>query len=253
MASSVDSLYLEKKMVAYEPLLAAAGSNDSKKDNASDGEACTPEPLTDFHRRRGQNRRSRNYYLRVTFQALVVAFALFGVLNVVGAVVGIPLPVESVESRSCNCGNSSEEIEALGCRFDGIAAAFLPPHCRDHALLAEFDRSGDDDSDGSWIYWADPEKTLRLNETGMMRVALDRGWFWASQKYHIVHCTFNWRKQWRAMLARQGKGNGRGAAEKVEKRFLNEDHIKHCGEIDQMSNPLDKLSTQSGIALNADL
>lgn len=45
--------------------------------------------------------------------------------------------------RGCYCGTSSTEAKSMGCKYDSLAAAWLPEHCRDDELTAEFDRSGD--------------------------------------------------------------------------------------------------------------
>ena len=87
---------------------------------------------------------------------------------------------DGVEFISCSCGSSSAEAFALGCKFDGIAAAFLPPHCRDDELLDEFDRSGEN-PDGTWNYWRDPKMKYRLNMAEMGPLADHEQPFYASQ------------------------------------------------------------------------
>lgn len=62
------------------------------------------------------------------------------------------MPAENLSS--CSCGDSLAEAMALSCRYDTIAAAWLPPHCRDAELMAQFDTSGPG-VDGAWTYYAD--------------------------------------------------------------------------------------------------
>lgn len=66
--------------------------------------------------------------------------------------------------RSCYCGNSTAEARTLGCEYDPLSAAWLPAHCRDDDLTAEFMN----DKDGPWEYWADHDhqKPLTLLEVG---------------------------------------------------------------------------------------
>lgn len=70
--------------------------------------------------------------------------------------------------RSCACGNSTAQARELGCKFDALSAAWLPPHCRDDDLLDEFLNH----KDGPWEYWADQEhqQPLSMEEVGELGV-----------------------------------------------------------------------------------
>jgi hypothetical protein len=52
---------------------------------------------------------------------------------------------------SCRCGESVAEALSLGCKYDSLAVAWLPPHCRDDELTAEFEAQGTGPN-GSWTY-----------------------------------------------------------------------------------------------------
>lgn len=139
---------------------------------------------------------------------------------------------------SCDCGGNTKEAKALGCKYDSLAAAWLPEHCRDDELTAEFERSGDGPN-GTWLYWADTKHTqvLTLDEVAVM--ADQPGMkFHMSNHWHVVHCIFYWRKEHRFRF------NGKI----VEPRSDNEAHIKHCGEL--ILNPA--YGTIAGVALNTD-
>lgn len=143
---------------------------------------------------------------------------------------------------SCSCGTSHAEALSRGCKFDGIAAAFLPAHCRDDELLEEFDRSGEN-PDGSWNYWRDPKMQHRLNLSELGELADQQEPFYASQMWHVVHCTFNWRKQFRQPKT--------GVVIEHEADSIH--HVTHCEDIFKMRIPLTQIATISGVGLNMDI
>ncbi|KAK2010902.1 hypothetical protein LZ32DRAFT_562112 [Colletotrichum eremochloae] len=140
---------------------------------------------------------------------------------------------------SCDCGNSTAEAVALGCKYDSLAAAWLPEHCRDDELTAEFERSGPG-PDGKWTYWADTAHTKELSVEEIAKMGDDKELrFHMSGHWHVLHCIFYWRKEHRARF------NGK----MVEPRSDNEKHIKHCGNI--FLDP--GYGTVAGVALNTDM
>jgi len=141
---------------------------------------------------------------------------------------------------SCDCGANTREALSLGCKYDSLAAAWLPPHCRDDELTAEFERSGDGPN-GTWTYWADTAHTqpLTLDEVALLADTPERR-FHMSNHWHVVHCIFYWRKEHRFRFT-----NGQKI---VEPRSDSEHHIKHCGEMFLGH----EYGTISGVALNTD-
>ncbi|KAI3546925.1 hypothetical protein CABS01_01157 [Colletotrichum abscissum] len=141
---------------------------------------------------------------------------------------------------SCDCGNSTAEAVTLGCKYDSLAAAWLPEHCRDDELTAEFERSGPG-PDGQWTYWADTAHTqeISVEEIAKMADNQEEMRFHMSGHWHVLHCIFYWRKEYRARF------NGKI----VEPRSDNEKHIKHCGKI--FLDP--GYGTVAGVALNTDM
>ncbi|GAA87333.1 similar to An01g11330 [Aspergillus luchuensis] len=131
----------------------------------------------------------------------------------------IPTNTHPPTPNTCHCGNSTTEALTLGCKFDSLAAAWLPPHCRDDELTAEFERAGPN-PDGSWTYYADDyhtvpmaiEEVAALADNQSARVQMTRDW-------HVVHCLFYWRKMFRVR-------DLEGVI--VEPSFDHEEHIKHC-------------------------
>lgn len=141
--------------------------------------------------------------------------------------------------RSCNCGASVAEAISRGCKYDSLAAGWLPEHCRDDELTAEFERAGDG-PDGSWIYWVDRNHTQEIPLEELATKGDDPDFrFHMSIEWHKVHCIYYWRKEHRARF------NGK----KVERRSDSEPHINHCGMIlSGMAGP----GTVAGVELNMD-
>jgi hypothetical protein len=124
-------------------------------------------------------------------------------------------------ASGCDCGASIAEAISMGCKFDSLAAAWLPAHCRDDELTAEFQTVGDG-PDGNWIYYADVNhtSTLTLDEVAAL-ADIPSATVHMGPTHHKMHCRFYWRKQYRV----KSKNDGRI----VEPNFDNEGHIKHCG------------------------
>ncbi|KAF4785741.1 hypothetical protein HER10_EVM0009431 [Colletotrichum scovillei] len=141
---------------------------------------------------------------------------------------------------SCDCGNSTAEAVTLGCKYDSLAAAWLPEHCRDDELTAEFERSGPGPN-GEWTYWADTAHAQEISVQEIAKMADNQAElrFHMSGHWHVIHCIFYWRKEHRARF------NGK----MVEPRSDNEKHIKHCGKI--FLDP--GYGTVAGVALNTDM
>jgi hypothetical protein len=139
---------------------------------------------------------------------------------------------------SCDCGNSTKEAFALGCKYDSLAAAWLPEHCRDDELTKEFERSGPG-VNGQWTYWSDKAHTkeISIEEIAMMADDPEQR-FYMTGHWHVIHCIFYWRKEHRARF------NGKS----VEPRSDSEHHIKHCGKI--FLDP--GVNTRAGVPLNTD-
>ena len=140
------------------------------------------------------------------------------------------------ENLRCVCGNSTQEALSLGCKYDSLATAWLPAECRDDELTAEFELAGPN-ADGSWPYYADHDHTIELDLEQVAMLADQPGAMWYSTwEWHVKHCAFYWRKQWRAWQ------EGRGLLEMENSRF---EHIVHCEK-----TFLDKVATRAEVKLN---
>lgn len=120
----------------------------------------------------------------------------------------------------CSCGSSINEAQSLSCVYDTMAAAWLPPHCRDPELTSIFDHSGPSDG-GSWRYYADKNGSVRLSPHQISLLAdkpKGENVFWATREWHLAHCLFYWQK-----LVRMRDTNAI-----MERRFDGWAHAKHC-------------------------
>lgn len=167
------------------------------------------------------------------------ALAIWGLWTIVSRPFLTPgLRANNAEAQSlgCSCGDSVDEALSLGCKFDALAMAWLPEHCRDDELTAEFDTTGKGPG-GSWVYYADTAHTIEVDvsEVAAMgddpskRVHMDNDW-------HQIHCIYYWLKLHRS------RSNGKI----VEPRSDTEGHIRHCGMVFQ--GP--PFGTISGVALD---
>ncbi len=145
----------------------------------------------------------------------------------------------AVPRKSCYCGRTTEEAKAMGCKYSSLNAAWLPEHCRDDELTAEFEQSGDG-PDGQWLYWADKARTQPLSVDQVAELANDpRAIFYMSGHWHVIHCLFFWRMEHRSRF------NGKF----VEGRSDTEKHILHCMQV--IANP--QIGVGAGVSLNADV
>ncbi|KAL4742411.1 hypothetical protein BDV11DRAFT_180805 [Aspergillus similis] len=117
----------------------------------------------------------------------------------------------------CDCGRTIDEALARKCVYDSLATAWLPPHCRDDALTAEFDRSGPG-SDGSWLYYADANGTIPIGKAQIALLGDGQRSFWSLREWHIAHCLFYWEKFVRM----------RETGVVMERRFDTVNHVRHC-------------------------
>jgi hypothetical protein len=183
--------------------------------------------------------------LAIAAKVVCVVLALWGLASLVRIPMSakhLPPRFEPDISTSCSCGGTTvAEAMSRGCIFTPLSLSWLPPHCIDQELSDEFDRSGPG-PDGAWEYWADRHRKVPLNRTEMGLLADNDGVFFATQEWHITHCTFTWRKHYRQ----------KWTGVTVERRSNGLDHIGHCEDVFKVRGPLQDIMTIAGVALNAD-
>jgi hypothetical protein len=121
-----------------------------------------------------------------------------------------PAGMDSDSDKGSYCGNSTAEARALGCRFDPMSFNWLPPACYDEELITEFLAVD------NWVWYKDnssatpmPFSEVQSGEYPLM---------WVTRKFHLYHCTYQWRKFHRAIL--EGKP--------VDDYVGKYDHTAHC-------------------------
>lgn len=79
---------------------------------------------------------------------LFYSLAFWGSLNIIRNLPGTyqkyfsTISGQKYQLHGCDCGGSVVEAVSLGCKFDALSMAWLPEHCRDDELTAEFDTTG---------------------------------------------------------------------------------------------------------------
>ncbi|EMD60272.1 hypothetical protein COCSADRAFT_30290 [Bipolaris sorokiniana ND90Pr] len=152
------------------------------------------------------------------------------------------------DTTQCWCGTQNEEVVAMGCIYDHIAVDWLPSHCHDADLVAEFDASGPG-TNGMWPYYRiESQGILGRNfipieddpTTTIDTLAQREENYWATTEWHVAHCLFTWRKQIK-FLGQDMKGH------LMEPWNARETHAKHCSEyiwnVIRQGRSLDEITT----------
>ncbi|EUC27111.1 hypothetical protein COCCADRAFT_112548 [Bipolaris zeicola 26-R-13] len=170
----------------------------------------------------------------------IVALAIYGAVNL-GHRIKVNVALARHENR-CECGRNVGEAVAKGCKYDELASAWLPPHCRDEELSTEFSNVGPD-SGGHWGYWLDQNGTRPVPPHELGFIADTDDVYWTTTQWHIVHCIYYSLKQFRSKTS--------GAV--IEERYDNEGHIRHCGMVMLKHMLPPKISTFQSAALTSEL
>lgn len=107
----------------------------------------------------------------------------------------------------------------MGCEYVPLAAAWLPPRCRDVELEEEFDHAGPGPN-GEWFYYSDSNGTRKYTREELASFGGIYGDFriYTSKAWHMYHCVYYWKKQMR--LAQTGAI--------MEPRYGRLAHADHC-------------------------
>lgn len=133
---------------------------------------------------------------------------------------------QSKDPAAETCGNSSSEAISLGCSFDIMSFAWLPPRCFDRELMNQFLAIRD------WKWYLDTEGRQTVDLASVAAGQYDQ--LYVTQEYHMYHCTYMWRKMHRAIAA--------GAV--VDGYIGDIHHTAHCEmQILDRSRSLDAIST----------
>ena len=111
--------------------------------------SCSWHPFTHGRQTKASPKTKRiHLYIGIFRSLLVYSLAIWGFINTVQRLsVAYRLHTKVFTAPShrlegCDCGDSIAEAMLLGCKFDALSMAWLPEHCRDDELTAEFDTTG---------------------------------------------------------------------------------------------------------------
>lgn len=89
-----------------------------------------------------------HWYISMLGGLLIYVLAFWGFVNIVQQLPVVyrrhssVVALEDNQLQGCDCGNSVAEAISRRCKFDALSMAWLPEHCRDDELTAEFDTTG---------------------------------------------------------------------------------------------------------------
>jgi len=109
------------------------------------------------------------------------------------------------------CGNTPQEARDRGCVFDNIAFAWFPERCWDEDLSKSF-------RDIKFKFSLGPNDTDPVGQDDAYTG--DYPHLFVNWEYHVMHCTYMWRKMHRAIL-----GEGRAILDGIAKDMQ---HTNHC-------------------------
>lgn len=115
-------------------------------------------------------------------------------------------------SKAISCGNTTAEAKAAGCHFDLMSFAWLPDACFDGELMDEFLAH----PSGPWHWYSDTNKTTEISREEVNLGEYEE--LYVKWEYHLIHCTFMWKKMHRAVL--QGRP--------IDDYIGSYGHTKHC-------------------------
>lgn len=187
-----------------------------------------------------------NSQSRIRRVAQIAAIITLTVLSVYGALELVIRIHDSarnpkLDKTVCDCGNSIADALSLGCKFVPMAAAWLPPACRDEKLSAEFDNARPGPN-SSWSYHADKPDKRELSLSQVAGLADVRGeHYYTTMEWHIVHCVYYWKKLHRA----------RRTGVVIEPRYDSEKHIDHCLKMFLSTMKRDRIATRQIAGLHS--
>lgn len=164
-----------------------------------------------------QTSRSRSSKVTILLITLLLTLSLYGLYTLLTQTLSAP-----ISPQNCNCGPTIEHALAANCTYDSISSSWLPPHCRDDVLTAEFNALKD------WDYYlpsrGNPNlpsnETLSLSELAALadEPKKEDRVFWTTLEWHVQHCVFYWKKESRS----------KALGTVMERAYVGEGHVGHC-------------------------
>jgi hypothetical protein len=172
----------------------------------------------------------------------ITLLALWGLIDLSRRMIQVVSEAAIYSDKSdCYCGTSLAEAEQLGCVFDQMASAWMPPQCHDERLSSQFDHSGPLDG-GRWSYYTDKNGAQELSVQELAELGGKLTHYYTTLQWHLVHCNFIWRMQYLAWTE---------GSLVVGDRDDTMHHITHCGNLSLVRDPLETIDTSASIVLNS--
>jgi len=114
--------------------------------------------------------------------------------NLENANLSSPALLDMSPSEASPCGNDANTARSLGCNFDPLTFAWLPPQCYNYNLTAEFLQLQD------WQWWRQREDGSRrqLSLINVMQGSDET--LYVTWDYHRQHCAYLWLKMHQAIM-----------------------------------------------------
>ena len=90
-----------------------------------------------------------------------------------------------------DCGMSAAEATQLGCKYDLMSFAWLPPACFDEELTQQFL------GEKTWEWYQDPSARSPVSQEEVSLGNFEH--LYVKWEYHLYHCVYMWRKMTRAL------------------------------------------------------
>lgn len=139
--------------------------------------------------------------------------------------------MSSTNPAFVSCGQSIAEARAAGCEYEVLSGAWMPPACLDPELNEEFRQIHD------WKYYADADRQEEIPEPMLAEREGEEGAYYTTQRWHVIHCAYQWRKLHRAWES--------GRAVELGAHALGDfNHTIHCGTLYTDEVPMEQLETR---------
>lgn len=229
-------MWPRKISAAYDRLRGADGGSDVDADSETqpftDGEAGKQDPI--YHMRDSARPRSRMQRAREALVYTLGILCLWILLVTAWRTTLHPVPrAVRYETRTLECGNTTDEAKARGCSFDLLSHNWVPPPCLDPLTESEYRAyiSSPERAMGAYPYFLDAEGTRRVESEDAFSMLADGHPVLADQhvyttrEEHLAHCKFLLRRTHRA-AERKVRLNDENA------QFW---HTAHC--LEELSHP----------------
>ncbi|KAK4500937.1 hypothetical protein PRZ48_009129 [Zasmidium cellare] len=151
----------------------------------------------------------------------IALFAIIGAFTVLQHTYQYAVKSTDIVKASCSCGASPQEAMARGCRFDQLAMAWLPPHCRDDELMDMLDNM-QTEQNHTWTYYTHPDAEEQLSAEQVSLLAGD-----PDRSPDLVVTTMDWHHS-HCLSILWKKARSRQTNVIVEGRYAEEKRDMHC-------------------------